>query len=109
MQRARRSPVPGPPNGGTRGEVDAIEDSLLELVEVPAAVVCALCGKPDCPGCLPLDERTNASGVVAIVPWERPTHGLLTRLWATARLTTLSHREFFASLPEGEALAPLRF
>ena len=109
MQRARRSPVPGPPQGVTQAESDSIDDSLLELVEVPAAVVCALCGKPDCPGCMPLDERTNASGVVAIVPWERPTHGLLTRLWATARLTTLSHREFFASLPEGEALAPLGF
>jgi hypothetical protein len=36
-------------------------------------------------------------------------HGWLTRLWATARLTTLSHREFFSGLPEGGWQAPLAF
>ena len=43
-------------------------DELLDS-DVPAAVVCAHCGDADCPGCL--NEQTR-SGVVAIVPWERP-------------------------------------
>jgi hypothetical protein len=109
MQRARRSPVPAPPYGTAPAGIDPVDEAALELVEVPAAVVCALCGKPDCPGCLGLEEPTNASGVVAIVPWERPVHGWLTRLWATARLTTLSHREFFSGLPEGGWQSPLAF
>jgi hypothetical protein len=109
MQRARRSPVPAPPNAAAPSAVDPIDDAALELVEVPAAVVCALCGKPECPGCMGLEEPTNASGVVAIVPWERPGHGWVTRLWSTARLTTLSHREFFSGLPEGGWQAPLAF
>jgi hypothetical protein len=85
------------------------EDLLLELSDVPAAVVCAVCGKPECQGCLPLDERTNASGVVAILPWERPGLGVLSRLWGTARAMTLSHREVCATLPEGGLAAPLAF
>jgi hypothetical protein len=108
MQRARRSPVPAPPRRAAEVPVD-LDDAAFELIEVPAAVVCALCGKPECAGCLALDEPTNASGVVAIVPWERPVHGWLTRLWATARLTALSHREFFSGLPEGNWRAPLAF
>jgi hypothetical protein len=108
MQRARRSPVPEPLKRAAP-DVDPIDDAALELVEVPAAVVCALCGKPDCPGCLPLEEQTHASGVIAIVPWERGNHGVLSRLWATARLTTLSHREFFSGLSEGGTQAPLTF
>lgn len=109
MQRARRSPVPEPLNGAALGEVDPADDAALDLSEVPAAVVCALCGKPDCAGCLPLDERTNPSGVVAIVPWERGGQGWVRRLWATARLTTLAHRELFSGLPEGGVQGPLTF
>src|SRR6185369_16626872 len=105
MQRARRTPIPEellPPGLSVVGEPD---DGALDWADVPAAVVCAFCGKPDCSGCIDVEEPTNASGVVAILPWERPGLGLLTRLWATARLATLSHREMFATLPEG-ALAP---
>jgi len=82
---------------------------LVELSDVPAAVVCASCGEPDCPGCLALDESTHASGVVAIVPWERPGLSVLSRLWATARLATLSPREMFSGLPDGDLRAPLTF
>ncbi len=77
--------------------------------EVPAAVVCATCGDPDCPGCAHLEEPTHGSGVVAIVPWERGGDGTATRFWQTAKLTTLESRPFFASLPEGEVLPALRF
>lgn len=82
---------------------------MLDLSDVPAAVVCASCGQPDCPGCLGVDESTHASGVVAIVPWERPGLSVLSRLWATARLATLSPREMFSGLPDGDLKAPLTF
>lgn len=82
-RRARTSPLPEEPP---------------DIFDVPAAVLCARCGQPDCPGCEdPLDE---GSGVVAIVPWERPGT-LWHRLWATARASTLSADSFFAALPDG--------
>jgi hypothetical protein len=86
------------------GEVD---ESALELVEVPATVVCATCGLPDCT--CEVDRPSAFSGVVAIVPWERPGSTLLSRLWATAKLCTLSPAAFFSALPPGGALAPLGF
>jgi len=109
MQRARRTPVPDEllPHGlSVAGEPD---DGTLDWADVPAAVVCASCGKPDCQGCMAVEEPTNASGVVAIVPWERPGLGWLTRLWATARIATLSHREMFAGLSEGAVRPALTF
>lgn len=84
-----------------RVEVDEFVDS-----EVPAAVVCAHCGDADCPGCL--NERTQ-SGVVAIVPWERPGAAPLARLWATARATTFDSERFFETLPDGPMVPALRF
>lgn len=85
-----------------------LEDAAIDIVDVPAAVVCAICGDPDCPGCADLEEHTQNSGVVAIVPWERPG-GLPSRLWTTARLTTVAPEAFFGSLPDGELATPLRF
>jgi GNAT superfamily N-acetyltransferase len=67
--------------------------------EVPAAVVCALCGDPGCAGCS--FESTTRSGIVAIVPWERPGGAPLARLWATARATTKDAESFFGALPDG--------
>jgi hypothetical protein len=100
MAYARATPVPDAP---------LVDDAALDYAEVPAAVVCAFCGRPDCAGCLDVPEPTQASGVVAIVPWERPGLGVLTRLWSTAKLATLSPTELFAALPEGGLLAPLGF
>ena len=75
------------------GEVD------LELIDFPAAVVCATCGAGDCPGCH--DERvTGHSGVVVFVPWER-AGGVLGRFWATTRASTDGAEAFFAGLPDG--------
>jgi len=77
---------------------EPLHDELPDIFDVPAAVLCARCGQPDCMGCEdPLDE---GSGVVAIVPWERPGPAW-TRLWATARASTLSAESFFAALPDG--------
>ena len=100
---AVRTPVPRSPS---RSESE-IDEVALELVEVPATVVCATCGLPEC-NC-EADRPSAFSGVVAIVPWERPGGSLLSRLWATAKLCTLSPEAFFSALPPGGALAPLGF
>jgi hypothetical protein len=74
--------------------------------EVPAAVVCARCGDADCPGCL---HEQTLSGVVALVPWERPGAPMLTRLWATARATAFDAEVFFLSMPDGPIAPALTF
>jgi hypothetical protein len=100
---ALRTPVPRKPS---RPELE-VDEAALELTEVPATVVCATCGLPEC-NC-EVDRPSTFSGVVAIVPWERPGATLLSRLWATAKLCTLSPGEFFSALPPGGVLAPLGF
>ena len=70
-----------------KGAAKARESEELVEADVPATVVCAHCGDADCPGCL---NEITRSGVVAVVPWERPGTSSWTRLWATARATTLS-------------------
>jgi hypothetical protein len=87
----------------TGRQVDSEE--LLDT-DVPAAVVCARCGQADCSGCA---SDRSLSGVMAIVPWERPGSPLLTRLWATARATTRDPERFFESLPDGPLAPALRF
>lgn len=84
------------------------DDSAFDLIEVPATVVCAGCGDPACGGCV-AEERTNQSGVVAIIPWERPGLGFWHRLWQTSTLTTLHARTFFGALPDGEVSTALAF
>jgi hypothetical protein len=100
---ALRTPVPAPPSPPD-AEVD---EGALELAEVPATVVCATCGLPECD--CEVDRPSSFSGVVAIVPWERPGGTLLSRLWSTAKLCTLSPESFFAALPPGGLAAPLGF
>jgi hypothetical protein len=109
MQRARRASDPDEARDPALADRATPDHALVELSDVPAAVVCAACGQPDCPGCLGVEESTHASGVVAIVPWERPGLSVLSRLWATARLATLSPREMFSGLPDGPLRAPLTF
>jgi hypothetical protein len=90
-----------------RGESQArVENDEFADAEVPAAVVCAHCGDADCPGCW--HEQTR-SGVVAVVPWERPGTSALVRLWATARATTFDAERFFESLPDGPITPAFRF
>jgi hypothetical protein len=83
------------------GDLQASND----FVEVPAAVVCALCGDPDCMGCA---EERSKSGVIAIVAWERPGPALA-RLWATAKSASVSAEAFFEALPDGQIMPALRF
>jgi hypothetical protein len=99
--------------GRLRSDVEPISDrsapdSGPDLIDVPAAVVCAVCRDPECPGCA-YDEPSNASGVVAVVPWERPGLSLRARLWGTARLATGSCDSFFAAMPDGDVASALRF
>jgi hypothetical protein len=105
MRVARKSSQTAPANDVTPSFDASRPDDLLDA-DVPAAVVCAHCGDADCPGCL--HEQTR-SGVVAIVPWERPGASALARLWGTARATTLDTDRFFESLPEGPLGPALRF
>ncbi|HXN33969.1 MAG TPA: hypothetical protein VN894_19010 [Polyangiaceae bacterium] len=83
-----------------------VESEELADSEVPAAVVCARCGNADCPGCL---HELTRSGVVSVVPWERPGATSLARLWATARATTFDAERFFETLPDGAITPALRF
>ena len=83
------------------------EAASTELLDVPAAVVCLVCGEVDCTGCE--DRDLSRSGIVAIVAWERPAMPALTRLWATARSTTRDAESFFELLPDGPVMPALRF
>jgi hypothetical protein len=102
LSARRPSGAPDAPAPDSRND-----ETALELVDVPAAVVCANCGSPDCQGCSPDDNQ--ASGVIAIVPWERPGQRLPARLLSTARLATTSSESFFGALPEGDIIPAVRF
>lgn len=83
----------------------AEDEAVDSLFDVPAAVLCAFCGQADCVGC---SADAGSSGVVAIVPWERPG-STWTRLWATANAATLGADGFFAALPDGSVPPAFRF
>jgi hypothetical protein len=83
------------------------EDMVDDSVDVPAAVVCAVCGDAACTGCE--RDELSRSGIVAMVAWERPGGPVLARLWATARATTMSGETFFEHLPDGPVVPALRF
>jgi len=100
---ALRTPVPRIPSRPD----DEVDEGALELSEVPATVVCATCGLPEC-NC-EVDRPSAFSGVMAIVPWERPGGTVLSRLWATAKLGTLAPAAFFSALPPGGLVPPLVF
>ena len=115
----RRRSVGAFPTGARANDNDerVLEESLeerldrealtTELVDVPAAVVCLVCGEVDCAGCE--DRDLSKSGIVAIVAWERPGLPALMRLWSTARSTTRDADTFFELLPDGPVLPALRF
>jgi len=116
---SRRRSVGAFPVGARANDNDepALEESLeqrldrealtTDLVDVPAAVVCLVCGELDCAGCE--DRDLSRSGIVSIIAWERPGLPALTRLWSTARSTTRDPECFFELLPDGPVLPALRF
>jgi hypothetical protein len=83
------------------------DDEVVDSVDVPAAVICAWCGRGDCAGCA--KERAGASGVIAIVPWERPLAAWPGRFFATVQATTKGAEGFFRSLPDGPIAPALAF
>jgi hypothetical protein len=85
---------------------DSDEDTV-DSVDVPAAVICAWCGRGDCAGCA--RERAGASGVIAIVPWERPLSAWPGRFFATVQATTKGAEGFFRALPDGPISPALSF
>lgn len=87
-------------------EQESLEERL-DLIDVPAAVVCTRCGEADCAGCEESD--LSRSGIVSIVAWERPTAPVLSRLWSTARSSTRDAEAFFELLPDGPLMPALRF
>jgi hypothetical protein len=84
-----------------------LDEEAVDSIDVPAAVVCVLCGRGDCPGCF--EERTGASGVIAIIPWERPQSPWPGRFFATVQATTRGAEGFFGALPDGAVSPALRF
>ena len=93
-----------------REERDALDrGSSPDLVDVPAAVVCAFCGDAECSGCRDRLEDLSRSGIVSVVAWERPGVPTFTRLWSTARSTTRDAEGFFELLPDGPLMPALRF
>ncbi len=83
--------------------------STPDLMDVPAAVVCAFCGDADCTGCRDHLEDLSRSGIVSVIAWERPGMPVLARLWSTARSTTRDAESFFELLPDGPLMPALRF
>jgi hypothetical protein len=81
-------------------------DDLFDRIDVPAAVVCALCGDAECPGCA---NEPSRSGVVAIIAWERPGAPFFARLWGTARASTFDAERFFETMPDGPVAPALKF
>ncbi|MBX3208140.1 MAG: hypothetical protein KF764_24045 [Labilithrix sp.] len=80
-----------------------------DLLDVPAAVVCAFCGDADCSGCRDDLEDLSRSGIVSVVAWERAGVPVFSRLWSTARSTTRDAEGFFELLPDGPLMPALRF
>jgi hypothetical protein len=114
---ARRSPLPtASPGSPLRALPRSVgdppsrsplpSDDPVDAFDVPAAILCAFCGQADCSGCAAATE--DASGVIAIVPWER-SGSVWSRLWATANATTQGAEAFFAVLPDGEIQPAMRF
>jgi hypothetical protein len=97
---ARKSPVP---------RLTYPPEEAVELLDVPAAVVCAYCGDAECAGCELEPGRDTQSGVMVFVPWERRTNGVWSRFWGTTRATTQGADAFFASLPEGQVSPALSY
>jgi hypothetical protein len=93
-----RAPRPNKPD---------VDEESVDSIDVPAAVICAWCGRGDCAGCA--KEKAGSSGVIAIVPWERPLAAWPGRFFATVQATTRGADGFFRALPDGPISPALGF
>ncbi len=90
----------------TEKEASPISLSSIDTeMDVPATVVCASCGDPGCIGCR---DVLSLSGIVSVVPWERPG-GFWNRFWTTARAASFEGESFFERLPDGPLDAAIAF
>jgi hypothetical protein len=80
------------------------EEAELPDTDVPAAVLCMVCGRTDCTGCAP-----PALPRLGATPWEKGEGPAWRRLWLTARLATMDGEAFFGGLPDGSVSAALWF
>lgn len=85
------------------------DGSSPDWYDVPATVICALCGDVECSGCSTNPSERSRSGVVSIIAWERSGVPVFARLWSTARSTTRETEGFFELLPDGPLMPALRF
>jgi hypothetical protein len=79
----------------------ALDD--CDLCDFPPAVICVMCGRNDCTGCVAPIRRE------AMTPWEAGGEPVLRRLWQTARLATVDGEAFFGGLPDGSVFSALGF
>ena len=85
---------------------DAPETGVPEDdADVPAAVLCAYCGRADCGGCVKA-ERTAREGET---PWEARELPFWRRLIGTAHLATADGEAFFGGLRDGSVSDALYF
>lgn len=97
--------APSPPEGAPSSAGEPDRPDALDVTEVPAAVLCARCGFPDCTGTC---EANDASGVFVLVPWERG-NASFSRLFATSRAATVDAEAFFERLGDGPIGPALSF
>jgi hypothetical protein len=88
------------PGIASRHGIEAKDDT-----DVPAAVLCAVCGRSDCAGCPDVEGKRPATGT----PWEQNDVPRLRRLWSTAILATIDGESFFGELGDGSVGAALGF
>jgi hypothetical protein len=76
--------------------------------EVPPVVLCARCGRGDCPGCTPLPPPLADADSVFPIAWEAPgvAHW---RLGRTALATVNRSGDFFGKLSDGDWVPALSF
>ncbi len=86
---------------------ERLDRDLYDLLDVPAAVVCARCGEAECTGCE--GGELSRSGIVSVIAWERSGMPALGRLWSTARSSTRDAEAFFELLPDGPIMPAFRF
>jgi hypothetical protein len=78
-----------------------------EESDVPPMVSCALCRRPDCPGCGVLTAPSEPKA--AALAWEGGRGYWLKRLWLTALASSTEPHKTFGELPEGSVAPALTF
>jgi hypothetical protein len=78
-----------------------------EESDVPPMVSCALCRRPDCPGCSVVVAPSGPTTVA--LAWESGRGHWLKRVWLTALAGSIEPHKTFGELPEGSVTPALTF